>query len=500
MNKIIQKFGWTGSLLILIILISIVTSVLIKQIRQDSSNQVQVKEENNEIKDEKASSIKKQENEKLNKEIDNDISKNEKNISNEVKVDEVEQFKQFEESNKKINKVEKSKQDSETNIERTEVEKLKQDNQVNVENNSKVENEFNSNLTNSKSQRSSNKTILKKQNEFQNEIKKIDNEKNKKNAVNLEKKSENNSILEQKKPDFFQDSNKNNFVDDGYTNKTIVKKKSPKIDVFRVDKTGNYLIAGKTLPNSEVIILSNENEIGKSVSDSDGNFVIIGKLTQDTNPKEITIKSSKTSNSNVNLKSSWLLSDDTFVVLPNESNVIPDNEAEFSFEPIILKSNEKNTEIIQKSEGGNVNQVTLDLISYNEIGDVILSGRGRINNNVFIYLNKKFIIYESVTASGGWKTVISDIKPGIYNLRIDEVDYNGNVKSRISLPFKRESIKLLTNLVSGTITVQSGNSLWRIARRILGGGIRYTEIYEKNKNLIKNPDLIYPGQVFEIPN
>ena len=47
--------------------------------------------------------------------------------------------------------------------------------------------------------------------------------------------------------------------------------------------------------------------------------------------------------------------------------------------------------------------------------------------------------------------------------------------------------------------VQPGNSLWRLARRSYGEGLRYTDIYEANKDQIRNPDLIYPGQVFVLP-
>ena len=50
------------------------------------------------------------------------------------------------------------------------------------------------------------------------------------------------------------------------------------------------------------------------------------------------------------------------------------------------------------------------------------------------------------------------------------------------------------------IIVEDGNSLWRIARKTLGGGILYAEIYKYNKKKIKDPNLIFPGQVFNIPN
>ena len=50
-----------------------------------------------------------------------------------------------------------------------------------------------------------------------------------------------------------------------------------------------------------------------------------------------------------------------------------------------------------------------------------------------------------------------------------------------------------------TYPVKSGDCLWRIAQRLLGKGSRYTEIYNLNRDKIKNPNLIYPGQKLTIP-
>ena len=50
-----------------------------------------------------------------------------------------------------------------------------------------------------------------------------------------------------------------------------------------------------------------------------------------------------------------------------------------------------------------------------------------------------------------------------------------------------------------TYTVKSGDCLWRIAQNLLGKGSRYTEIYNLNRDKIKNPNLIYTGQVLTIP-
>lgn len=51
-----------------------------------------------------------------------------------------------------------------------------------------------------------------------------------------------------------------------------------------------------------------------------------------------------------------------------------------------------------------------------------------------------------------------------------------------------------------TYTVKRGDCLWNIAKKFYGNGSKYTVIYNANKNKIKNPNLIYPGQVLTIPS
>jgi len=55
-------------------------------------------------------------------------------------------------------------------------------------------------------------------------------------------------------------------------------------------------------------------------------------------------------------------------------------------------------------------------------------------------------------------------------------------------------------LVTGTaVIIRSGDSLWRVARRNYGRGIRYTTIFNANRDQIRNPNRIYPGQVLRVP-
>ncbi|MGI9371163.1 MAG: LysM peptidoglycan-binding domain-containing protein [Hyphomicrobiales bacterium] len=51
----------------------------------------------------------------------------------------------------------------------------------------------------------------------------------------------------------------------------------------------------------------------------------------------------------------------------------------------------------------------------------------------------------------------------------------------------------------GQVVIQPGNNLWRISRVIYGKGLRYTVIYQANKEQIRDPSLIYPGQIFTTP-
>jgi len=50
-----------------------------------------------------------------------------------------------------------------------------------------------------------------------------------------------------------------------------------------------------------------------------------------------------------------------------------------------------------------------------------------------------------------------------------------------------------------TTVVSRGDSLWRISRVTYGAGMRYAVVYKANRDQIRNPNRIYPGQIFVLP-
>lgn len=181
--------------------------------------------------------------------------------------------------------------------------------------------------------------------------------------------------------------------------------------------------------------------------------------------------------------------------------------------PAVLVADADGVRVVQPPAGDLapevVSNIALDSITYDDLGDVLLAGRALGAGFVQVYLNNQPIITSRIDAQGDWQTDLPDVDTGVYTLRIDEVTDAGEVVSRIETPFKREEPAAVaavfaeetgkTNFQVAVRTVQPGSTLWAIAREEFGEGVMYVAVFEANKDLIRDPDLIYPGQVFRMP-
>ena len=177
------------------------------------------------------------------------------------------------------------------------------------------------------------------------------------------------------------------------------------------------------------------------------------------------------------------------------------------FQPKVIIADSDGVKVIQDDKRSD-DSLALDSIAYDPLGNVTVGGRSNPSGLVRFYINNEAVSATKTNEAGYWEADLSDIIPGTYTLRIDELSLKGDVISRLESPFKREDREKLANLIAPStspvriniVTVQPGNTLWAIARKRYGDGLLYVQVFEANRDKIKNPDLIYPGQLFDLPD
>jgi nucleoid-associated protein YgaU len=187
-----------------------------------------------------------------------------------------------------------------------------------------------------------------------------------------------------------------------------------------------------------------------------------------------------------------------------------------------------------------------DIARIERTGDAVIAGRAAPGAIVELLRNGERHDQAVADQSGQFVMVPPRLPPGDYELTLrsgqpngkqvtskqsvgvalGEVESNsGAVRSRAEVPFnvpqivKRQDIAVsqqphltaATPLSDGgsssavvvpkiaTTVVSRGDSLWRISRVTYGAGMRYAVVYKANREQIRNPNRIYPGQIFVLP-
>ena len=189
---------------------------------------------------------------------------------------------------------------------------------------------------------------------------------------------------------------------------------------------------------------------------------------------------------------------------------IQEEEAQQKETPTVMIADVSGVKIVSKAPASAENpEIFLDTISYDEEGALTLTGRGVPSGVVRLYLNNAVIGETTTDALGAWSYDASAIEPGVYTLRVDQLNADASkVLARMETPFKREARSKLQEQLSAAesparinvVTVQPGNTLWGISRERYGQGILYVQVFEANRDKIRDPDLIYPGQIFNLPD
>jgi nucleoid-associated protein YgaU len=253
----------------------------------------------------------------------------------------------------------------------------------------------------------------------------------------------------------------------------------PDFDVVRVDKDGNVVIAGRATPGCTIIIRDGETEVGRTSVDRAGEWVLVPDDALSAGARELTLVAE--------CEGAEPLTADRVVAL-----VVPDRAGNAL---AVAVPSEGEAEVLQRRAPA----AAVGKIDFDETGRTTLSGTAAPNATVRIYLDNALVGTTQADGDGNWSlTLDRDVEPGNYTLRIDQVHPDGTVLARSELPFARaEPPKDLSP--GRVVIIQPGDHLWGIARQRYGSGFQFTLIYEANKDQIRDPDLIYPGQVFAIP-
>lgn len=277
----------------------------------------------------------------------------------------------------------------------------------------------------------------------------------------------------------------------------------PEFDIARVMPNGDAVFAGRAAPGADVTVMDGEDAVGTVTADARGEWVLVPSQSLTPGSHELGL-SARLGDGKAVQSDSMVV-----VVVPQPGRDIAGRDAPAASGALALEVPRKGfgaSSVLQKpppdsepeAAVGEEIGLSVDVLDYDEAGNLSLTGSAKAGSDVRVYLDNRLIGHAPADAQGRWQIVAEEpIEPGLYTVRVDEVAAD-KVVARLEFPFERVSPRVVEE-GSVQIVVQPGNSLWRIARRTLGEGTRYTVIYEANRDRIRDPDLIYPGQIFTVP-
>lgn len=278
---------------------------------------------------------------------------------------------------------------------------------------------------------------------------------------------------------------------------SMVGNASPSFDVVRAGPDGQAVFAGRAAAGSTVTIKSGGKAVGSARTGEQGGWVVIVPKPLLPGAHELSVSSKLDGKPDVAGER------DVVIVIPERGRDIAGRAAGEAGGALVIavpKAADEAPAVLQTPKGGGDKRLALDAIDYGKKGDDFsMAGRAPPAGEVRMYVENEFVGRATADEKGRWDLKpAKEIKPGKHQLRVDQVEPGGKVVARLELSFVRAPpVKDLAP--DSVIFVQPGSNLWRIARKTYGAGIRYTVIYEANRDQIRDPHLIYPGQVFLLP-
>jgi len=144
--------------------------------------------------------------------------------------------------------------------------------------------------------------------------------------------------------------------------------------------------------------------------------------------------------------------------------------------------------------------LTPTAIVWRDAGSILISGTSRGGIKVTATDPKRSFGEALVLADGDWQIAGSfDMSLTVKHLRFELYDEANRVIAHYDLPISARDLAKGQD-GSPLIVVNKGDALWRIAYHQLGEGVKYVDIVRRNRQDISDPNLIYPKQIFAVPN
>ena len=290
---------------------------------------------------------------------------------------------------------------------------------------------------------------------------------------------------------------------------------TPEFDIVRVDDNGNVVIAGRGTPDCTIVVRDGDTVVGKAGVDRRGDWVLVPDGPLSPGNRQLILVAECADAEPVESDRVVVLAvpeqgKGVLAVAVARDGLAPAKVLQTPSGGSIETSSGDSVEAssgdsVETSSGDSVAtdsgppQVAVSAVDYDDSGDVALAGTAQPGSTVQVYVDNKQIGSATADDDGRWTLKpVQKVDPGSYKLRVDQVAPDGKVVARAQIPFVRG--EPLSGLPPGRVVIiQPGDYLWQIARERYGAGVQYTLIYEANRQQVRDPDLIFPGQIFMVP-
>ncbi|MFN3578761.1 MAG: Ig-like domain-containing protein, partial [Tabrizicola sp.] len=232
----------------------------------------------------------------------------------------------------------------------------------------------------------------------------------------------------------------------------------PVIDTWRVAANGDAVVSGSAEPGATVEVVVGGRAVASGTATAAGDFALLFTLPPNPDPSLMWL--SMTLPGQAPVASAQMVALGPIEGPPPavaEAGAPADDQVAATAEPAAppaLLLSDQGAVVLQDPaspapEASRTASVMIDTISYTPDGEVQVGGRGAGGAMLRIYLDNAEKLTLPIPASGKWATTLPDTPPGVYTLRVDQLDGAGKVTSRFETPFKRETLSALAAVAGG---------------------------------------------------